>query len=97
MHNFSKTSKKKTKKTTTTTTIKKREINKRCKQYFMEILNKAKWKHLYSLTDTSLVYEYFLHTCNGLYNHAYPIKEVSLKLKTVFNPLMTKRPQKPSK
>ena len=79
------------------TTIRKREINEKSRQYFMEILNKANWKHLYSLTDTNLAYEYFLRTFSGLYNHAFPIKEVSLKLKNVFNPWMTKAPQKSSK
>ena len=58
------------------TTVKKREINKKSKQYFMEILNKVNWKHLYSLTDTNLAYEYFLRTFNGLYNHAFLIKVV---------------------
>ena len=42
----------------------------------MEILNEVKWKHLYSLTDTNLAYEYFLRTFNGLYNHAFLIKVV---------------------
>ena len=63
----------------------------------MEILNEVNWKHLYSLADTNLAYEYFLHTFSGLYNHAFPIKEVSLKLKNVFNPWVTKGLQKPSK
>ena len=57
----------------------------------MEILNEANWKHLYSLTDTNWTYEYFLRTFNGLYNHVFPIKEVSLKLETVFNLWMTKK------
>ena len=78
-------------------TTKKREINEKSKQYFMEILNEVNWKHLYSLTDTNLAYEYFLRTFKGLYNHAFPIKEVSLKLKTVFNPCITKGLQKSSK
>ena len=52
----------------------------------MEILNEVNWKHLYSLADTNLVCEYFLRTFSGLYNHAFPIKEVSLKLKNVCNP-----------
>ena len=56
----------------------------------METLNEVNWKHLYSLTDTNITYEYFLLTFNGLYIHAFPIKEVSLKPKTVFNPWMTK-------
>ena len=47
--------------------------------------------------DSHLAHEYFLRTFNGLYNHAFPIKEVSLKLKTVFNPWMTKDLQKSSK
>ena len=42
----------------------------------MEILNEVNWKHLYSLTDTNLAYEYFLRTFNGLYNHAFLIKVV---------------------
>ena len=58
------------------TTIKKREINEKSKQYFTEILNEVNWKHLYSLTDTNLAYEYFLRTFNGLYNHAFLIKVV---------------------
>ena len=52
----------------------------------MKILNEVNWKHLYSLTDTNLTYEYFLLTFSGLYNHAFPIKEVSLRLKNVSNP-----------
>ena len=44
------------------TTIRKREINKKSCQYFMEILNEVNWKHLYSLADTNLAYEYFLRT-----------------------------------
>ena len=40
--------------------------------------------------DTNLAYEYFPRTFSGLYNHALPIKEVSLKLKNVFNPWMMK-------
>ena len=79
------------------TTIRKREINEKSRQYFMEILNEVNWKHLYSLADTNLAYEYFLRTFSGLYNHAFPIKEVSLKLKNVFNPWMTKGLQKSSK
>ena len=72
------------------TTIRKREINKKSRQHFMEILNKVNWKHLYSLTDTNIAYEYFLRTFRGLYIHAFPIKEVSLKLINVFNPCMAK-------
>ena len=60
-------------------------------------LNEINWKHLYSLTDTNLAYEYFLPTFKGLYNHAFQIKEVSLKFKIAFNPWMTKRLQKSSK
>ena len=63
----------------------------------MEILKEVNWKHLYSLADTNLAYEYFLLTFSGLYNHAFPVKEVSLKLKNVFNPWMTKGLQKSSK
>ena len=63
----------------------------------MDILNKVNWKHLYSLTDTNLAYECFLRTFSGLYNLAFPIKEVSLKIKSVFNPWMTKGLQKSSK
>ena len=54
-------------------------------------------QYLYSLTDTNIAYEYFLRTFSGLYNHAFLIKEVSLKLKNVFNPWMTKGLQKSSK
>ena len=79
------------------TTFKKREINEKSKQYFMEILNEVNWKHLYSLTDTTLAYEHFLRTFSGLYNQSFPIKELSLKLKTVFNPWMMKELQKSSK
>ena len=63
----------------------------------MEILNEVNWKHLYSLTETNLAYEYFQNTFSGLYNHAFPIKEVSLKFENVFNPWMTKGLQKSSK
>ena len=77
-------------------TIRKREINEKSRQYFMEILNEVNWKHLYSLADTNLAYEYFLRTFSGLYNHAIPIKEVNQKLKNVFNPWM-KGLQKSSK
>ena len=62
-------------------TIRKRELNETSRQYFTEILNEVNWKHLYSLTDTNLAYEYFLRTFSGLYNHAFPIKEVSVKFK----------------
>ena len=79
------------------TTIRKREINEKSKQYFMEILNKVNWKHIYSLANTNLAYKYFLHTFNGLHNNVFPIKKVNLKLKTVFNPWMPKRLQKSSK
>lgn len=58
-------------------TIRKREINEKSEQYFKEILREVNWKHLDALTDNNLVYEYFLCTYNGLYNHAFPIKEVS--------------------
>ena len=63
----------------------------------MEILNKVNWKRPYSLTDNNLDYEYFPRTFSGLYDHAFPIKEVSLKLKNVFNPWMAKGLQKSSK
>ena len=63
----------------------------------MEILNQVNWKHPYSLIDTNLAYEYFLRTSSGLYNHAFPKKEVGLKLKNVFNPWMTKGLHKSSK
>ena len=74
------------------TTIRKREINEKSKQWFTEILNEVNWKHLYSLTDINLAYEYFLKP-----NHAFPIKEVSLKLKTVFKSGMSKGLPKSSK
>ena len=57
--------------------IRKREINKKSEQYFKGILREVNWKHLDALTDNNLVSEYFLCTYNGLYNHAFPIKEVS--------------------
>ena len=79
------------------TTIRKQEINEKSQQYFMEYLNEVNRKHLYSLTDTNLAYENFLCTSSCLYNHAFPIKEVSLKLKNVFNPWMTKGLHKSSK
>ena len=60
----------------------------------MEILNKVNWKHLCSLTDTNLTYKDFQRTFNGLHNDVFPIMDVSLKLKTVFNPWMTKGLQK---
>ena len=63
----------------------------------MEILNEVNWKHLYFLADTNLAYEYFQRTFNGLYNQAFPIEEVSLKLKNAFNPWMTKGLQESSK
>ena len=63
----------------------------------MEILNEVNWKHLYSLGDTNLAYAFFLRTFSGLYNHAFPIKVVSQKLKNVFTPWMTKGLQKSSK
>ena len=34
----------------------RKRINEKFKHYFMEILNKVNWKHLYSLTDTTLFY-----------------------------------------
>ena len=77
------------------TTIRKQEINEKSRQYFTEILNEVNWKHLYSLIDTNLAYEYFVRTFSGLYNHAFP--EISLKLKNVSNPWMTKGLQKSSK
>ena len=60
----------------------------------MENLNEV---NLGSLMDSHLAHEYFLRTFNGLCNHAFPIKKVSLKLKTVFNPWMTKGLQQSSK
>ena len=60
----------------------------------MENLNEV---NLGSLMDSHLAHEYFLRTFNGLYNQAFPIKEVSLKLKTVFNAWMTKGLQQSSK
>ena len=77
--------------------IRKREKNEKARRYFMEILNEVNWKHLYSLADTNLACEYFLRTFSGLYNHPFPIKEVSLKHKNVCNPWMTKGLQKSSK
>ena len=77
------------------TIIRKQEINEKSRQYFIEILNEVNWKHLHSLIDTNLAYEYFLRTFSGLYNHAFP--EISLKLKNVSNPWMTKGLQKSSK
>ena len=79
------------------TTIRKREISEKSRQYFMEILNEVNWKHLYPLKGTNLAYKYFLRTFSGLYNHPFRIKEVSLKLKNVLNPWMTKGLQKSSK
>ena len=79
------------------TTIRKREINEKSRQYFMEILNKVNWKHLYSLTDTNLAYEYFLRTFSGVHNHAFPIKKVSLKLQNGLHPWISKGLQNSSK
>ena len=58
------------------TTIRKGELNKKSKHYFMEILNEVNWKHLCSLTDTYLTYEYFLRTFIGVYSHGFPLKGV---------------------
>lgn len=66
--------------------IRKREKNKKSKQYFLEVLNEVNWKHHYSLTYINLADEYFLPTFGGLENHAFSISEVGLKLKIVFNP-----------
>ena len=44
------------------TTIRKPETNEKSRQYFLEILKEVNWKHLYSLKDTNLAYEYFLRT-----------------------------------
>ena len=44
----------------------------------MEILNEVNWEHLYSLADTNLAYEYVLRTFIGLYNHVFPIKEITV-------------------
>ena len=58
------------------TTIRKGELNRKSKHYFMEILNEVNWKHLCSLTDTYLTYEYFLRTFIGVYSHGFPLKGV---------------------
>ena len=79
------------------TTIRKREITEKSKQYFAELLNEVNWKQLYTLYDPNLAYEFFLRTFSALYDHAFPLKEVRVKVKTVMNPWMTKGLQKSSK
>ena len=41
--------------------------------------------------------EYFLRTFRGIYDHAFPLKEVIIKFKTVLNLWMAKALQKSSK
>ena len=48
--------------------------------------SKQSWleKKLYYVYDPNLVYEYFLPTFIGILDHAFPLKEVIMKLKTCF-------------
>ena len=42
-------------------------------------------------------YSYFFHTFSGIYDHAFLVKEIKRKRKTLLNPWMSKRLQKSSK
>ena len=71
-------------------TIKKRIINADSIQEFRDILSEVNWGNLYSISNPNDAYEYFLKVFSGIYDLAFPLKTISVKIKTCQNPWMTK-------
>ena len=78
-------------------TIQKRVINDQSILYFKEILHEVDWTHLYTLSNPNQAYSYFLRIFSAIYDHAFPVKEMKIKRKTLLNPWMSKGLQKSSK
>ena len=78
-------------------TIQKRVINDQFILYFKEILHEVDWTHLYTLSNPNQAYSYFLRIFSAIYDHAFPVKEMKIKRKTLLNPWMSKGLQKSSK
>ena len=71
-------------------TIRKRIINAESIQEFRDVLSEVDWGNLYSISNPSNAYEYFLKVFSGIYNLAFPLKAISVNRKTLQNPWMTK-------
>ena len=78
-------------------TIRKRVINEESILYFTESLHEVDWTHLYTLCDPNQAYSFFLRTFSGIYGHAFTVKEMKRKRKTLLNPWISKGLQKSSK
>ena len=72
-------------------------INADSIQEFREILFEVDWGNLYSISNPSDAYEYFLKVFSSIYNLAFPLKTFSVKRKTLQNLWMTKGLLKSSK
>ena len=60
-------------------TIKKRMINADSLQEFRDILSEVYWGNLYSISNPSDAYEYFLKVFSGTYDLAFHLKTISVK------------------
>ena len=75
-------------------TIQERVINVQSILYFKKILHEVDWTNLYTLSNTNQTYSYFLRIFSAIYDHAFPVKEMKIKRKTLLNPWMSKGLQK---
>ena len=60
-------------------------------------MHEVDWAHLYTLSNPNQAYSYFLHIFSAIYDHAFLVKEMKIKIKTLLNPWMSKGLQKSSK
>ena len=62
-------------------TIQKKVINEQSILYFKEILHEVDCTHLYTLCNPNQAYSYFLRIFGGIYDHAFPVNEMKIKVK----------------
>ena len=79
------------------TTIFKRDINETTKETFKNILKNYNWDTVKNESNPNNVYDKFIEIFSKAYDIAFPVKEVSIKTKTLLNPWFTKGIKKSSK
>ena len=62
--------------------MRKRIVNSDSIQEFRDILSEVDWRKLYSISKPNNAYEYFMKVFSGIYNLAFPLKQISVKRKT---------------
>ena len=81
------------------TTIFKRDINETTKETFKNILKNYNWDTVKNESNPNNAYDKFIDKFifSKAYDIAFPVKEVSIKTKTLLNPWFTKGIKKSSK